>query len=115
MRKLYRVHFEENETQQLSQIIAKATSKAHKQRRARILMLANNEQAHGTCDVDIANLVSVSLRTVERTRQSFIEHGLESTLARKNPERQYLRQLDGRAEAHLVALLFSDAPKGQAR
>jgi len=115
MRKIYRVQLEEEERQQLKQIINKGKAAAHKQRRARILLLADEEHEHGMCDTAIAESVFVSLRTVERTRQCFVEHGLETSLKRKNPDRQYLRKLDGRAEAHLIALACSKAPEGQAR
>ena len=41
--------------------------------------------------------------------------GLGATLARKRPDRVYERALDGRQEAHLVALACSEAPEGHAR
>ncbi len=47
-------------------------------------------------------------------RERFVERGLEAALSRKPPDRAYARKLDGRAEAHLVALACSEPPDGRA-
>ncbi len=41
--------------------------------------------------------------------------GLEQALNRQKPNRAYERRLDGNAEAHLIALAYSDAPEGYER
>ena len=53
--------------------------------------------------------------TVQRIRRQFVEEGLAAALARKRPDRVYERRLDGRREAHLVALACSAPAAGQAR
>jgi hypothetical protein len=53
--------------------------------------------------------------TVERLRKLFVEDGLDRTLAAKKPERQFVRKLDGNAEARLVAMACGPAPEGKAR
>jgi hypothetical protein len=40
---------------------------------------------------------------------------LEAALERSAPDRIYKRSLDGRAEAHLIALACSDPPSGRDR
>ena len=63
----------------------------------------------------IAEAVEVSIATVERVRQRFVEQGLEAALVRKpqdRPSRE--RKLDGRAEARLIALACSAPPDGRA-
>ena len=55
------------------------------------------------------------MATVERVRQRFVEDGLAAALARKAPERTYVRRLDGAAEAKLIALTCGEAPSGCAR
>ena len=52
---------------------------------------------------------------MERVRRVCVEHGLERALKRKDPEREYLRKLDGRGEAQLLALCCGVAPEGRAR
>ena len=44
-----------------------------------------------------------------------VEHGLERALEGKDPERDYLRKLDGKGEAQLIALCCGPAPEGRAR
>jgi transposase len=66
-------------------------------------------------DGRIAEAVEVSIDTVERVRQRFIEQGLEAALGRKpqdRPSRE--RKLDGRGEARLIALACSAPPAGRA-
>jgi hypothetical protein len=46
-------------------------------------------------------------------RKSFVERGLQATLSRKKPEREYPHALDGEAEAHLIALACSAPPEGR--
>jgi hypothetical protein len=58
--------------------------------------------------------VEVSVATIERVRQRFVEQGLEAALVRKpqaRPSRE--RTLDGRAEAKLIALACSAPPDGR--
>jgi hypothetical protein len=40
---------------------------------------------------------------------------LERALERKDPDREYPRKLDGKAEAQLIALSCGPAPQGRAR
>jgi hypothetical protein len=51
--------------------------------------------------------------TVLNVRKSFVEKGLQATLARKKPEREYTHALDGEAEAHLIALACSAPLEGR--
>ena len=53
--------------------------------------------------------------SVERIRKRFVEEGLEAALNPKPSQRVYERKLDGRAEAHLIALACSAAPEGRSR
>ena len=52
--------------------------------------------------------------TIERLRQRFVEQGLDAALGRKKPARPSReRELDGAAEARLIALACSKAPAGR--
>ena len=48
-------------------------------------------------------------------RRRFVKEGLAAALQRKRPDRVYARALDGRREAHLVALACATQPDGHAR
>lgn len=113
--KKYRVTLTPDERASLSDLIRAGKASALKLAHARILLKA--DQAAGGpawADDRIADAVEVSVATVERVRQRFVELGLEAALARKpqdRPSRE--RKLDGAAEARLIALACSKAPAGR--
>jgi transposase len=56
----------------------------------------------------------LSLRTIERVRQRFVEAGLEAAL-KCRPGGGRKRKLDGESEAHLIALRCGETPEGKGR
>ena len=64
-------------------------------------------------DAAIAEALHMSIRTVERTRQKFVEGNLATALSER-PRPGAKRKLDAKGEAHLVALACSTPPEGQA-
>ena len=80
-------------------------------KRIQILLKADK----GWSDERIAEALDVGLSTVERTRRKFVERGLEGAIKNRRPRREYPRKLDGRAEAHLIALVCGPVPAGYAR
>jgi len=81
-----------------------------------ILLLADRHGPEGGwSDAQISRAAQTSIATIERVRRVCVEHGLERALQPKDPEREYLRKLDGKAEAQLVALCCGEAPSGQTR
>ena len=60
-------------------------------------------------------MLETSTATVQRVRERFFRQGLDATLERSAPDRVYERSFDGRAEARLIALACSQAPKGRER
>jgi transposase len=114
--KKYRVTLTADEREQLTALIASGKAAAKKLTHARILLKADQaEGGPGWIDQRIAEALEISVATVERVRQRFVEQGLESALVRKKqdkPSRQ--RKLDGAGEARLIALACSKVPKGRA-
>ena len=116
MLKKYRVKLTSEERAQLQSMLRKGRAAAHKQKHARILLKADEESSHGgLTDQGIGEAAEASVRTVERVRRIFVEHGLDRGLERKDPEREYHRSLDGEGEARLIALACSAPPAGRAR
>lgn len=116
MRKFYRVTLTSEECQALQALVSKGRSAARKLTRARIVLLA--DQAEGgpaKQDPEIADALGCGRATVERVRKQFVEEGLEATLNPKPTTRTYERRLDGKAEAHLVAIACGAPPEGRAR
>lgn len=66
-------------------------------------------------DPEIAEAYGLSLSTLHRVRQAFVEEGLDAALYRKKPTGRQYRKLDGAQEARLVALACSRPPAGRKR
>lgn len=116
MLKKYHVKLEPEERTRLEAILRKGKASAHAQRHARILLLADtNDPEKGWQDARIGEAVQTCAPTIERLRKLFVEEGLDRALAAKKPARQYVRKLDGNAEARLVAMACGPAPEGKAR
>ena len=115
-KKKHHIRLSAQERGQLEAIVRKGKANAHRQRHARILLLAATDGPEGGwSDSRIADAAHTSIPTVERVRRICVEHGLERALEPKDPERVYLRKLDGRAEAQLIAQSCGPAPEGHAR
>ena len=112
----YRVTLDAAERDALQQMLGVGKGAARRLMHARILLKAD-EAPGGPAwgDARIAEAVECSANTVARVRQRFVEEGLDAALDRKPTTQTYLRKLDGRAEAHLIALACSSPPEGQAR
>jgi transposase len=112
MNKKYIVDLEEDQRRFLQRIIRSGKHSARKIRWAHVLLKANG----GWKDEKISEALDVSLPTVQRIRQRFVEEGMEVALgARSHKPRPYLQRLDGEQEAKLIALACSEAPEGQTR
>jgi|SRR5205085_2087419 len=115
-KKKHHIRLSPEERAQLESILRKGKANAHSQRHARVLLLADSDGPEGGwSDGQIARAVQTSIPTVERVRRICVEHGLDRALKRKDPEREYLRKLDGQGEAQLIALSCGEAPEGCAR
>lgn len=114
--KRYKVTLMPDERQELFDVVSKGKAAAYKLTRARILLHAD-QGANGPAwsDARIAEALHVSRRTVERTRQTCVEVGLEAALQRKPRSRAGNVKFDGETEAHLIALACSQPPKGRVR
>ena len=116
MQKRYRVTLTERERRDLTKLVSSGRGAAKKLRRARLLLLADEaEGGVAKSDSEIVEALGCGRATVERVRQQFVEEGLEHALQPPPRRRVYQRLLDGKAEAHLVALACSAPPEGRAR
>jgi len=115
--KKYHVALSQQDRQQLARVAASTKKSTQERARARILLLADtNQEGGGHSDGAIVKAVrSTSAQTVHRTRRRFAEQGLEAALKHKEQQNRKKRLLDGKAEAHLVALVCGTAPDGHKR
>ena len=115
-KKKHHIRLSCQEREQLENILRRGKASAQRQCHARILLFADvNGPDGGWSDSQIAEAARTSIATAERVRRICVEHGLERALDRKDPDRQYARKLDGKAEAQLIALSCGSAPQGYAR
>src|SRR4051812_8709128 len=105
MEKRYRVTLTVAERRDLQKMVSTGKAAARKLVRARILLLADQaDNGPAKTDAEIVDALGCARATVERLRQAFVEEGLEEILNPKPTARAYLRRLDGKAEAHLIAM-----------
>lgn len=116
MQKRYLVTLTAEERRELQSMVSVGKAAARKLVRARILLLA--DQAEGgpaKSDPEIMDALGCGRATVERVRKQFVEEGVEATLTPKPTSRTYENRLDGKAEAHLVAIACGTPPEGRGR
>lgn len=115
-KKKYIVALSVEERAELEALTNKGKSPAYRVNHARVLLKADiHQETGGWCDQDISEALDISVATIERVRQRFVEHGLEAALTRQTPIRSKPRLLDGEQEAHLIALACAEIPEGQAK
>lgn len=107
----YQVKLSQSERDHLKNLVSSGESKARKLTQARILLKADE----GWTDDQIAEALDVGQATVGRIRTLYATEGLDRAINRKPPTRDYERKIDGKAEAHLVALICGEPPEGRAR
>lgn len=109
----YVVALNDEQRQHLENITSSGTYPARQIRRAQIL-LKSDVKANWKYK-QISQAFAVSAVTIAKVRKAFVEQGLEVTLQRKKPDREYEHSLDGEGEAHLIALACSQPPEGRNR
>jgi transposase len=107
----YLVELSDEQRQHLEKITSSGRYTARQIRRAQIL-LKSDPKASWSYE-QISEAFDVSAVTIAKVRKAFVEHGLETALQRKKPEREYEHSLDGEGEAHLIALACSQPPAGR--
>jgi transposase len=100
----------DDERAELRDFLSGGSAQVQKVKRAQMLLSADA----GISDDEIATNVGVGVSTVYRTKQRFVEGGLERAL-NDEPRPGAARKLSGKEEALLIATACSDAPEGRAR
>ena len=113
----YIVTLSPEEAEQLRSLVGKGKHAAQKVINA--LILLNCDQSQGRDDrrtsQEIAEVLQVSERKIDRVKRRFVEDGLEVALGGQPSQREYVSKVDGDVEAHLIALSCSAPPGGHAR
>lgn len=115
-KKKYIVSLTPEERIELEQLTRTGKAPAYKMNHARILLKADTNQADGGwTDAAISAALDISVATIERVRQQFVETNLAAALSRQVQQHCKPRRLDGEQEADLIALTCGDPPEGAAR
>lgn len=113
MPKKYIVKLKRDDREQLRELVQNGKSSAKALTHARILLKADQAKGRpGWTDEAIRNAFDVSVATIERVRQTYVRHGLDAAVKRRSRSRERARRLDGKQEAHLIALACSEPPTG---
>ncbi|MCS3856637.1 hypothetical protein GGP78_003341 [Salinibacter ruber] len=113
-RKTNCVELSEEQRNRLLEWIGRGKRPAREQRRARVLLKADEgPEGPAWTDARIAEAFELSKGGVAGIRRRFCNRGLEGTVKRKSPDREYDRKLDGEKEAELIRLACSKAPEGR--
>jgi len=116
MTEKYRVTLSDDERANLNKLISSGKAPARTLTHARILLKADETDGSPMwSDKQISEALDVSLPTIARVRQRFVEKGFDVALHRSLPSKRPPRLIDGVAEAHLVALTCSVPPAGYGR
>ena len=115
--KKFKVTLAQQERDNLEAITRKGSH--HSQRVLNALILLNCDEgefnAQRARGQDVARILRISMRKVDRVKKRFVQDGLEVALGARQGQRVHERKADGDFEAHLVALSCSQAPPGFAR
>src|ERR1051325_2291884 len=106
----YRVTLTAEERQQLKALVHGGVGAVRRIKRAQILLAADG----GYKDEAIAQTIGVGTSTVYRTKQRFVEEGLERAL-HEAPRPGAPRKLGAADESLLIAVTCSDPPEGCAK
>ena len=112
--KKYIVELTTEERSQLRRLLGKG--RPHQRRHAQLLLKADQgPEGPAWQDARIAEAFDCHPTTVENLRRRLVEQGLEAALEHGNRGSYRARKLDGKAEAHLIALTRMEPPEGRNR
>ncbi len=115
--KKFKVTLGQQEREELEAITRKGSH--HSQRVVNALILLNCDEgefnAHRARGEDIACILRISMRKLDRVKRRFVQDGIDAALGGRQGQRVHERKADGDFEAHLVALSCGQPPEGFAR
>lgn len=113
----YKVTLDAQERALLHEIATRGRHSSQKMLNALILLRCDEGlgQEQKVTNQEIATVLPVSMKKIDRVKRRFVEQGLEAALNKQPAQRQYTRKTDGDFEAHLVALSCGKPPQGHAR
>lgn len=116
MNQKYIVKLSQGDRERLEKMLASGREDVRTLTRARILLKSDASEGGAKWSyAQICEAFDVTEVTVSKVRKAYVEQGLEAAVMRKKSMREYVKRLDGKAEAHLVALACGTPPEGHNR
>ena len=111
--KKYIVTLTEDERKSLGRLTSKGKHRSQKILNALILLGCDEGEFQNkpSTNTEIATVLSISMKKIDRLKKRFVEDGLDITLNGRKGSRIYAKKADRDFEAHLVALSCSDPPR----
>jgi transposase len=114
--KKYKITLTQEEREELLSITKGGMHSSKKVIHSLILLNCDEgEFADKVNNEEVAKVLKIGPRTIDRLKKKFVEEGFEAALENRATTRVYERKADGDVEAHLVALSCSKAPEGFTR
>ena len=113
--KKYIVTLTKDEQKALSILTSKGKHRSQKILNGLILLGCDESQKKHLINKEIARVLNVSMKKIDRVKKRFVLEGFDVALNGRKASRIYEKKADGDFEAHLVALSCSDPPEGFAR
>ena len=113
----YPVYLTNEQREMLTQRIKTGKHSAYEQTVAHVLLKVDrSEEREPETDEKVAEMFSISRRTVIRIKKRFVEEHMQGVLNAKYPkERPERRKIQGKEEAQLTVLACGAAPDGSNR
>ncbi len=110
----FKVTLDREERDSLVAITQKGNHQSRKILNALILLNCDQGEFQGRWmkNEDVAAVLKISMRKIDRVKKRFVEEGLDVALNGRKGQRVYQKKADGDFEAHLVALSCGQPPEG---
>jgi transposase len=115
--KRYIVTLGADERESLGGLVSKGKHRSQEILNALILLGCDEGefQEQRSTNEEMARILNISMKKIDRVKKRFVEEGLEVALKGKKGSRVYDKKADGDFEAHLVALSCGEPPEGFSR
>lgn len=113
----YIVKLTKEEREYLEELTSKGKHKSQQIIDAFILLNCDKSefQQKRHTNEEIASILNISTKKIDRVKKRFVEEGLETCLNKKKSNRVYHKKTDGDLEAHLIAISCGNPPEGFTR
>ena len=114
----YTIKLSKTEVEELTTIINKGKHSSQAFRTAYVLLNCDKgeySQDAFITNAEIAKIMKIGDRTIDRIKKKFIEEGFEGVMERRPSLQNYTKKMDGDLEAKLVTLCCSKPPEGYAQ